>query len=34
MEAFESGNVEAAIGPLIAIVFVAFVVWRRMRKRR
>ena len=34
IEAFESGNAEAAIGPLIAIVFAVFVVWRRMRRRR
>jgi hypothetical protein len=34
IEAFESGNAEAAIGPLIAIVFVMVVVWRRLRRRR
>lgn len=34
MEAFEAGNVEAAIGPLIAILFAAFFVWRRLRRKR
>jgi hypothetical protein len=34
IEAFEGGNVEAAVGPLIAIAFVAFLAWRRIRRRR
>jgi hypothetical protein len=33
IEAFDAGNVEAAIGPLIAILFVAFFAWRRMRRK-
>jgi len=33
IEAFDAGNVEAAIGPLIAILFAAFFVWRRMRRK-
>ena len=34
IEAFEAGNLEAAIGPLVAILFVAFIAWRRMRRKR
>lgn len=34
IEAFDAGNVEAAIGPLIAILFAAFFVWRRLRRKR
>ena len=34
IEAFEAGNVEAAIGPLVAIAFAAFFIWRRTRRRR
>jgi len=34
IEAFEAGNLEAAVGPLVAILFVAFIAWRRMRRRR
>lgn len=33
IEAFDAGNAEAAIGPLIAILFAAFFVWRRLRPR-
>ena len=33
IEAFDAGQVEAAIGPLLAILFAAFFVWRRMRRR-
>jgi hypothetical protein len=33
IEAFDAGNVEAAIGPLIAILFAAFFVWRRLRRK-
>jgi len=33
IEAFDAGNVEAAIGPLLAILFAAFFVWRRMRRK-
>lgn len=34
IEAFDAGEVEAAIGPLIAILFAAFFVWRRIRRKR
>jgi len=34
IEAFEAGNLEAAVGPLVAILFVAFIAWRRMRRKR
>ena len=34
IEAFEAGNVEAAVGPLVAILFAAFFVWRRWKRRR
>jgi hypothetical protein len=34
IEAFGAGNVEAAIGPLIALLFVAFFVWRRIQRQR
>lgn len=34
IEAFDAGNVEAAIGPLVAILFAAFFVWRRARRKR
>jgi hypothetical protein len=34
IEAFEAGNVETAIGPLIAILFAVFFIWRRMKRRR
>jgi hypothetical protein len=33
IEAFGAGHVEAAIGPLLAILFAAFFVWRRMRRK-
>ena len=33
IEAFGAGNVDAAIGPLLAILFAAFFVWRRMRRK-
>ena len=33
IEAFGAGNVEAAIGPLLAILFAAFFVWRRLRRK-
>ena len=34
IEAIEAGNLEAAVGPLVAILFVAFFVWRRIKRRR
>jgi len=34
IEAFEAGNIEAAVGPLVAILFAAFFVWRRWKRRR
>ncbi len=33
IEAFDAGNAEAAIGPLLAILFAAFFVWRRLRRK-
>lgn len=33
-EALESGNMEKAIGPLVAVVFVAFMIVRQLRGRR
>ncbi len=33
-DALESGNVEEAIGPVVAVVFVAFMIWRQLRSRR
>jgi len=33
IEAFGAGQVEAAIGPLLAILFAAFFLWRRMRRK-
>ena len=33
IEAFGAGSVEAAIGPLLAILFAVFFVWRRMRRK-
>jgi CelD/BcsL family acetyltransferase involved in cellulose biosynthesis len=33
IEAFGAGQVEAAIGPLLAILFAAFFVWRRLRRK-
>jgi len=33
IEAFGAGQVEAAIGPLLAILFAAFFIWRRMRRK-
>jgi hypothetical protein len=33
IEAFGAGQVEAAIGPLLAILFAAFFVWRRSRRK-
>lgn len=33
IEAFDAGNVEAAVGPLVAILFAAFFVWRRLRRK-
>ena len=33
IEAFGAGHVEAAIGPLLAILFAAFFVWRRLRRK-
>lgn len=33
-DALESGNVEEAIGPIVAVVFVAFMLWRQLRDRR
>jgi hypothetical protein len=32
--ALESGNVEEAIGPIVALVFVAFMIFRQLRGRR
>jgi hypothetical protein len=34
VDAFESGQLEEAIGPIIAIVFVAFMIFRQLRRRR
>lgn len=34
IEAFEAGNFEAAIGPLVAVLFAAFFVWRRIQRKR
>lgn len=33
-DALESGSIEAAIGPIVAVVFVAFMIWRQLRGRR
>jgi ABC-type nickel/cobalt efflux system permease component RcnA len=33
LSALESGNVEAAIGPLLVTAFAVFVLWRRLRRR-
>ena len=33
MSALESGNLEAAVGPLLVVAFAAFVLWRRLRRR-
>jgi membrane protein implicated in regulation of membrane protease activity len=32
--ALESGNVEAAIGPLLMTAFAVLVLWRRLRRRQ
>jgi hypothetical protein len=34
IEAFEAGTIEAAVGPLLAILFAAFFVWRRIKRKR
>jgi hypothetical protein len=34
IEAFGAGHVEAAIGPLLAILFAALFVWRRTKRKR
>lgn len=33
-EALQSGTIEDAIGPLVAVAFVAFMIWRQLRGRR
>jgi hypothetical protein len=33
-DAVESGSLEEAIGPLVALVFVAFMIFRQLRGRR
>ena len=33
IEALESGQIEEAIGPIIAVVFVAFMIVRQLRRR-
>ena len=33
-DALESGNIEEAIGPIVAVVFVAFMIFRQLRRRR
>jgi membrane protein implicated in regulation of membrane protease activity len=33
MTALKSGNVEAAVGPLLMTAFAVFVLWRRLQRR-